>query len=406
MTDPFENVLKKIKEVQAVAGWSDKELSILQKPKRILKKELVVNGKKYPAWRIHYNDARGPTKGGIRYHPNVSEGEVKALSFWMTLKCAVAGIPYGGAKGGVIVNPKKLSKDELEELSRAYARAFVDHIGAWKDIPAPDVYTDGQVMSWILDEYEKIKGYHEPGLITGKPLELGGSKVRDIATAQGAIFVLHEALKKFKAGKKVAIQGFGNAGMNAAIILHKQGFTIMAVSDSKGGIYDTKGLDIPKVVAHKEKNGSVMGFPGTKNVTNEELLEIPCDILVPAALENQITKENAHKINTKIVLEIANGPTTPEADTILHEKGIILLPDILANAGGVTVSYFEWAQNISGWYWEEEEVFKKLEIIMVNAFNTLYTEYLKHKNIDVRTAAYIVAINKVLEAERWRGNIK
>lgn len=405
MADSFENVLRKLKEVKKVAKWSDKELAVLRKPKRIFSKELAVNGKKYKAWRVQYNDARGPCKGGIRYHPNVSEGEVKALAFWMTLKCAVAGLPYGGAKGGVIVDVKKMNEKQVEELSRAYARAFFEHVGAWKDIPAPDVYTDAKVMSWVLDEYEKIKGVHEPGMVTGKPLELGGSKVRDVATAAGAAIVLREALKKFKAGKNVVVQGFGNAGMNSAMMLDEKGFNVIGVSDSKGGIYNTKGLNIKKVILHKEKTGSVVGFKGTKRVTNEQVLELKCDVLIPAALENQITKENASKIKAKMILEVANGPTTPEADAILHRRGIVVVPDILANAGGVTVSYFEWVQNLTGWYWDEDEVMERLEIVMVRAFNVLYEEYKKRKNADMRTAAYIVAVNKVLEAERFRGNI-
>jgi glutamate dehydrogenase/leucine dehydrogenase len=406
MPDPYSNVLKKLKEVQKIAEWSDADIAPLKKPKRIIKKNLKVGKHTYKAFRVQYNDARGPTKGGIRFHPNVSESEVKALSFWMTLKCAVVGIPYGGGKGGVIIDPKKKSPKELEQLSRAYARAFADHIGAQQDIPAPDVYTNSQVMAWILDEYEKVTGKHEPGMITGKPLELGGSKVRDIATALGGTYILHEAVKKFKVGKKVVIQGFGNAGNTAAQLLHKEGYKILAVSDSHGAIYNPKGLNITKLMDHKKKTGTVTTFPGAKNITNKQLLELKCDVLVPAALENQITKENAGKIKAKIILELANGPTTPEADAILHKRKIPLIPDILANSGGVTVSYFEWVQNTSGWYWEAEDIKKRLKKIMVAAFNDLYSEYKARKSIDMRTAAYIVAINKVIAAERLRGNVK
>jgi len=406
--NPFHNILQKLEEIKPLMNLTNRELALLKKPARIHKANLKVGNKTYAAFRIQYNDARGPTKGGIRYHPNVSEDEVKALSFWMTLKCAVVNIPYGGAKGGVVVDPKKLSPEELEQLSRAYVKAFHEHLGAWKDIPAPDVYTDAQIMAWMLDEFEKITKRHEPGFITGKPLELGGSLIRDIATAQGGAFVLRELAKKSDlqpAKTRVAIQGFGNAGLNMAKILSQWSYKIVAVSDSKGAIYNKKGLDIDDVIKHKDHAGSVIGFNGADSLSNKELLELDCDILIPAALENQITKANAHEIKAKIVLELANGPTTPDADKILFKKGITVVPDILANAGGVTVSYFEWVQNVSGYYWEAPEVLQKLEKAMISAFNELFEEY-KERRCDMRTAAYILALDKVLKAERLRGTIK
>ena len=405
MADVFADVLKKLREVQRLAGWSDEELAVLEKPKRVLKKTLRAGGKQYAALRVQYNDARGPMKGGIRFHPAVNESEVTALAFWMTLKCALAGIPYGGAKGGVAVDPKKLSAKERETVSRAYVRAFAGHLGPLIDVPAPDVGTDAQVMAWMLDEHEAISGRHEPAAFTGKPLALGGSRLREEATALGGFFVLREALKKFKAGKTVAIQGFGNVGRNAAEVLHAAGYTIVAVSDTKGGIYRPQGLDIAAVGKQKDSKGTVAGFPGAKSVSSEELLELPCDVLIPAALEGQLTEENASRIKAKMVFELANGPTSPEADMILRKRGIPVVPDVLANAGGVTVSYFEWAQNLTGWYWEADEVRSRLEQVMVRAFEELYDEYKRRKGIDLRTAAYILAVNKVLEAERARGRI-
>jgi glutamate dehydrogenase len=404
MGDAFDDVLKRLNSMQKVAGWSDKELAVLKKPNRVIHKKLKVGKKSYNAYRVQYNDARGPTKGGIRFHPNVSEGEVKALAFWMTLKCALVGIPYGGAKGGVVVDTKKLSPMELQQISRAYGKAYSEYFGAWKDIGAPDVATNEQVMAWILDECEKINGKHEPGMITGKPLALGGSLLRTAATAQGGLFVLDEALKHFKVGKNVVVQGFGNAGRTIALLLHGGGFNIIGVGDSQGGVYDIKGLNVPKVVEHKEKHGSVVGYKDGKAVSCELLLQLKCDILIPAALEGQITKANAEKVKAKLILELANGPTTPEADVILHKRKIPVVPDIMANAGGVTTSYFEWAQNLTGWYWSEGEVNSKLQHVLIRAFNELYQEY-KKRNCDLRTAAYILAVNRILEAERLRGRV-
>jgi glutamate dehydrogenase/leucine dehydrogenase len=410
---PFNNVNKQIDKIGRILRLSDSELEVLRKPARVYAFNFPVKMdtgkvKMFPGYRVQYNDALGPTKGGIRFHPAVNLDEVKSLAFWMSLKCAVAGLPFGGGKGGVAVDVKALSRDELEALSRGYMKAVANYVGQDIDIPAPDVYTDSQVMAWMLDEFEKIKGRHEPGMITGKPLALGGSKGRDYATAMGGAVVFRELARilKMKPGSTaVAVQGFGNAGYHIARILHDWKYKIVAVSDSKGGIYSDRGINPKEVFEHKQKTGSVVGFRGMKKVSNEELLELKCDVLVPAAMENQITSENADKIKAKVVLELANGPTTVEADEILHKKGIILLPDILANSGGVTVSYFEWVQNRYGHYWDEAKVNERLEKIMVQAFNEVYDAG-KRLKIDLRTAAQALAVEKILKAEKLRGRLK
>jgi glutamate dehydrogenase len=337
----------------------------------------------------------------------VTLAEVKALAFWMTLKCAVVGIPYGGAKGGVSVNPKELSRDDLEELSREFIRKFHKHLGPHKDIPAPDVYTNPQVMAWMMDEYEEIYDIHAPGVITGKPLEIGGSHARAYSTAQGGAYCIRELATVFKikpAKTTIAIQGFGNAGSFMAKILADWGYKIVAVSDSKGGIFNEKGLDVEKVAFYKAETKSVIGFEGAKEISNKELLELDVDILVPAALENQIKKENADRIKAKFIIELANGPTTPEADEVLWKKKIIVVPDILANAGGVTVSYFEWVQNLSHFYWTEKEVLERLEHIMKVSFDEVYKTSKEYK-VDMRKAAYILAVERILKAEKTRGRI-
>ncbi len=401
--NPFENAIKNLKEANTHAKIPDAIFNKIIVPEHIHQFEITANGKKYHGYRVQHNSARGPYKGGIRYHPQVDLDEVKALATWMSLKCAVANIPYGGGKGGVACDPKTLSQKEKEAISRGWAKAMAPYIGPWKDVPAPDVNTDGQTMAWILDEYEKITGQHAPATITGKPIELGGSLGRDKATSQGGFFVLREALKanNIKPGK-IAIQGIGNVGGWLAEILHKEKYTIVAVSDSKGAIYNEKGLDVPKLMQHKQKTGAVKDFPGSKNITNEELLEVNCDILAPAALENVITKDNADKIKAKIVLEMANGPTTPEADVILHKKNTIVLPDILANAGGVSTSYFEWVQNLYGYYWDLQEVDDKLEKLMVKAFKDVHETAKKH-NTTYRTAANVVALGRIAKAMELRG---
>ena len=402
----FEDTLKRIDEIGKKGGFKEEEIAVFKEPKKVIEKKLSVDGKEYQAYRVQYNDARGPTKGGIRYHPNVTLDEVKALSLWMSLKCAVVGIPFGGAKGGIALNVKEMTPEEVEKVSRAFIQAIHEDIGPEKDIPAPDVYTTPQVMAWMMDEYEKIKGKHIPGVITGKPIELGGSKGRGFSTAMGGAYVLRQLLQKkgmYPEETKIAIQGFGNAGMHLARILQDWDYKIIAVSDSKGGIHAENGLDIFKVIKHKKDKGTVVGAEG-KEVTNKEILELECDVLVPAALENQITDKNADKIKAKIILELANGPTTPEADKILASKGVIVLPDILANAGGVTVSYFEWVQNNMGYYWDEEEVLNKLDRIMIKAFEDV-DKVVEDRKFTYRDAAYVLAMQRIIEAEKLRGRL-
>ncbi|MBU1201043.1 MAG: Glu/Leu/Phe/Val dehydrogenase [Nanoarchaeota archaeon] len=389
----------------------DQVVELLTNPKRIIQVSIPVrmdNGKikVFQGFRVQFNDLRGPTKGGIRYHPNVTLDEVKALSFWMTWKNVVADVPFGGAKGGVICNPKEFSQGELERLSRGYIEAMHKFIGAEKDIPAPDVYTNPQVMAWMVDEYHRIEGHNVFGMITGKPLELGGSQGRAEATAQGGIYVLEEAIKKIGVKKPlIAIQGFGNAGKIVARLLSKSGFKIVAVSDSKTGIYKQDGLDVERVIAHKEKTKSLQGFKGVKEITNEELLELYVDILIPAALEGVITAKNVENIRAKIILELANGPVSAEARERLYAKGQVSIPDILANSGGVTVSYFEWVQNNMGYFWKEEEVLEKLKEKMVVAFDNVYSASKEFK-VDLGTAAYIYAIKTMVKVLEYRGYIK
>jgi glutamate dehydrogenase/leucine dehydrogenase len=360
----------------------------------------------YTGHRVQYSMARGPCKGGIRYHPQVTLDEVRALAAWMTWKCAVVNIPYGGAKGGVVCDPKSLSKPELERLTRRYASEIAPIIGPEIDIPAPDVYTDSQTMSWIMDTYSMQKGYSVPGVVTGKPIALGGSEGRGEATGRGCAYVIREAAKdagvRVKGGT-VAVQGFGNAGSVAVNLLHdEQGATIVAASDSKGGVYKSDGFNPHALEAHKAKTGSVVGFPGAKSVSNEELLASKVDILIPAALENQLTAQNADKVQAKLVAEAANGPTLPEADTALFQKKVTVLPDILANAGGVTVSYFEWAQDIQGFFWSLQEVNERLERVMVRSYADVHKVAVERK-VHNRTAAYVLAIQRVVDAIRTRG---
>jgi glutamate dehydrogenase/leucine dehydrogenase len=408
--NPFKIAQKQLDTAAAVIGLDEDVHNLLREPMRTLQVRIPVrmddgSTKTFTGFRVQYNDARGPTKGGIRFHPDETLDTVKALASWMTWKCAVVGIPYGGGKGGVICNPKELSPSELERLSRAYIRAISQFVGPKKDIPAPDVYTTPQIMAWMMDEYSQLMQYNTPGIITGKPIPIGGSLGRGNATAQGAIYCIREAAKEFDidlTASTAVIQGYGNAGSYAAMILSDMGVKIIAVSDSRGGIYDENGLNPAAVFEHKKKTGSVGGFPGAKEVSNAELLEIPCDILVPAALENQITGANADRINAKIVAEAANGPVTPEADAIFAKKGIFDIPDFLCNAGGVTVSYFEWVQNEAGFYWTEKEVYDRLDTIMTESFHAVLATS-RERNIDMRTAAYVLAVSRVVEAMRLRG---
>lgn len=402
MNSAFDNAMKQLDQVAPFLGKEyARGLKLLRNPQRVLSKKISIkldNGKvkSFQTYRVQFNDARGPFKGGIRYHSNVSLDEVKALSFWMAVKCAVVGIPYGGAKGGIAVDPSTLSQNELKKLTYSYAEFIAPYIGSWIDVPAPDVNTDGQIMAWLLEAYEKKVGHQAPATFTGKPIELGGSQGRTEATGYGGVVVLKEYLKKInakKANAKLAVQGFGNVGYWFAKLAQREGLKVVAVSNSKGGIYNPKGLDIDKLTT---------GFK--PNITNDELLALPVDVLVPAALENAITNTNAKKINAKCVLEMANGPTTPEADAILAKRKIDVIPDVLTNAGGVTVSYFEWAQNLSGYYWEKEEVLNKERKIMVKAFNDIY-KLVTEKKVTYRKAAFILAIKRIIDAMILRGRV-
>jgi glutamate dehydrogenase (NAD(P)+) len=381
---------------------------------RLPKRELTVNFpvkmddgsiQMFTGHRVQHSLARGPAKGGIRYHPDVTIDEVRALAMWMTWKCAVVGIPYGGAKGGVVCNPKVMSERELERLTRRYTSEIIMLIGPESDIPAPDVNTNAQTMAWIMDTYSMNKGYSVPAVVTGKPIEIGGSLGRREATGRGVMFTTRDALKHLGMpieGARVVVQGFGNVGGIGAQLLQELGCTIIAVSDSQGGIYNPKGLDAEDVMRHKAKTRTVVGYPGTDKITNEELLELDCEVLVPAALENEITQENADRIKARVISEGANGPTTPEADAILFDKGIFVIPDVLANAGGVTVSYFEWVQGLQSFFWSEDEVNKNLEKIMVKAFQDVLA-LSQSKEVDMRIAAYILAIDRVAAATLLRG---
>ncbi len=400
----FENISRILNKVSGIMNLNQVEMKVLKSFKRIKKEELEVNGKKYDAWRIVHNDSLGPGKGGIRYHPGVCEDEVKSLAFWMSMKNSLAGLPYGGAKGGVCINTKSMLKEDLEKLSRKFIRKFHNVLGEDVDVPAPDVYTNPEIMGWMLDEYEEIEGKHEPGVITGKPLSLGGCEFRGASTSKGGYIIFREMISKMdKKEVTIAVQGFGNVGYNFAQMAHNDGFKVVAVSDSKGGTYEMKGLNISKIKKVKDKKGSVVDYD-TKKITNEELLELKVDFLVLAAMENQVTKENAEKIKAEYILELANGPVTNDADEILHEKGIKVIPDILANAGGVIGSYFEWVQNKTGNIFEEDYLEERLEKLMKANFQKVYNLHLE-KKIDMRTAAYILAIKRILDAERARGKI-
>jgi len=409
----FENIKQNLDKVTKFYRLDNKEKELLLKYKAIHRAELVVGNKTYKAWRVQHNDALGPTKGGIRFHPNVSEDEVKALAFWMSLKTSLVGLPYGGAKGGVKVNPKELDDTQLEELSRSYVRAFHKVLGQDKDIPAPDVYTNQRIMAWMLDEYEKIKSRHEPGMITGKPIELGGCTLRSDATSRGGKIILDSFLEQVKKENpklekdkiRIVIQGFGNAGMNIAKMLYDDAYKIIAVSDSKGGVIDERGLDVEKLINIKHKTGSVINYKDAKIITNKELLELETDFLILAALENQITKQNADNVKASYILELANGPVTSEADDILSEKGIIVIPDILANSGGVIVSYCEWLQNRTGQAFEVEYLNNILKNKITEAFKKVYSLYKSEPTMNMRISAYIIAIKRILTAEKYRGNI-
>jgi glutamate dehydrogenase (NAD(P)+) len=409
--NPFEVAQQQLDEAAEVLGLDPAIHELLRWPLRELHVTLPVKmddgtTKIFHGFRVQYNDSRGPTKGGIRYHPDETIDTVRALAAWMTWKTAVVDIPLGGAKGGIICNPKEMSPGELERLSRAYVRQVGRIIGLEKDVPAPDVYTSPQIMAWMADEFAFLQGYNEFGVITGKPLPLGGSAGRGDATARGGIYTLREAGEVLGIdlnGATTAIQGYGNAGsFGHKLGVELLGLKVVAVSDSKGGIYKQDGLDYEEVLAHKQETGSVINFPGSENITNEELLELDVTVLMPSALESVITKDNADRIKAKVSVELANGPTTPEADHILHENGVYVIPDFLCNAGGVTVSYFEMVQNAYDYYWEEDLVHERLDKKMTSAFHAVHQAAVQHK-VHNRLAAYLVAIDRVAEAVRLRG---
>jgi len=407
----FADAIKRVDRSAKYAGLDRETLERLNNPKAIIEVSIPVrmdNGslRIFTGYRVRHDDTRGPAKGGIRFHPDVTLDEVKALALWMTCKCAAVGIPFGGAKGGVIVDPKELSRLELERLSRGYIGQIADFIGPDKDIPAPDVNTNAMIMGWMADEYARISRSHCPGVITGKPLPLGGSLGRADATGRGAYYCIKE-LEKNRGwnpqNMRIAVQGFGNAGRHVAALLHVDGYRIVAVSDSQGGVYQSQGLDIPSMIQTQNDtrhvnsaycHGTVCPAVNADSITNQQLLELNVDILIPAAMENQITVENAAHIQAPIIVEVANGPITSDADHILNEKDILIVPDILANAGGVTVSYFEWVQNRQGLYWTESEIHHRLERIMSREFNTIFNFMLKHQ-IDMRSAAYAHALRRI-----------
>ncbi|MBC7260183.1 MAG: Glu/Leu/Phe/Val dehydrogenase [Chloroflexi bacterium] len=409
--NPFKIAQQQLDEAAAILKLEPGIHALLREPMRELHVTIPVKMddgtvKVFKGFRVQYNDARGATKGGIRFHPEETIDTVRALAAWMTWKTAVVDIPLGGGKGGVICNPKEMSQGELERLSRGYIRAIAKFIGPEIDVPAPDVYTNPQIMAWMMDEYSIITGYNVPGVITGKPLPLGGSAGRGDATARGGVYTIREAAKALGLnlkGAPCAIQGYGNAGYHGHVLAQEiLGMKVVAVSDSKGGIYNPEGLDPKAVSEHKAKTGSVLNFPGAKNITNEELLELEVMVLIPAALENQITEKNAANIKAKIVAEFANGPTTPEADKILFANGVYVIPDFLCNAGGVTVSYFEQVQNAYDYYWPIKEVHEKLDHKMTAAFHAVHEMSQKHK-VNNRVGAYLVAVHRVAEAMRLRG---
>jgi len=408
--DIFDVAVEQFEIAADVLGLEDNLRRILSRCQR----ELTVNFpvemddgsvQVFTGYRVQHNSGPGPTKGGIRYHQDVTLSEVKALAMWMTWKCAVVGLPFGGAKGGVTVNPKLLSQNELQNLTRRYTAEISILIGPNKDIPAPDVNTNPQVMAWLMDTYSMNAGYSVPGVVTGKPLALGGSEGRNEATGRGCVFAIQEAARVMGmdlSSTKTVVQGFGNAGSVVARLMAELGSTIVAVSDSRGGIYNPRGLDVMEVIRHKERTGTVVGYPEAETVTNAELLELPCDILIPAALEGQIGAHNADRIKARLIAEAANGPTLPEADRILYDRGVFVLPDIFANAGGVTVSYFEWVQALQWFPWTLEEVNERLRQVMSKSFHKIYATAEKHR-VHMRTAALVCAIDRVADFTRLRG---
>jgi glutamate dehydrogenase (NAD(P)+) len=406
----WETALAQLDEAAELMGLAPGVHDILRAPKRALIVSVPFrmddgSTRVYEGYRIHHNVTRGPAKGGIRYHPLVGLDEVKALAMWMTWKCAIAGIPFGGAKGGVAVDPKVHSKSELERMTRRYASEILPFIGPERDIPAPDMNTNEEIMSWIMDTYSINKGYSVPGVVTGKPVSIGGSKGRGGATSRGVMYVIFQTLKTLGIGideVSVAIQGYGKVGGHAAQLLHDAGCRVIAVSDAEGGLYREKGLDPESINRHNQEAGSVVGYPGADAITNEELLELDCDVLIPAAIEGVVTVKNADAIRARVVCEAANGPITFEGDKVLNERGIFVVPDILANSGGVSVSYFEWVQDIQAYFWSEEEVNDRLRQIMEQAFFEVY-DLATEKGLSMRQAAHWIGVGRVAEAHLTRG---
>ena len=408
--DPFQLAQEQLQKVADIFKIDPNLIEVLRQCKKAVVVSVPVvmdNGtvQTFEGYRVTHNIARGPSKGGIRYHPDVSLSEVKALAMWMTWKCALMNIPFGGAKGGVICNPKGLSREELQKMTRRYTTEIINEIGPEKDIPAPDVGTDPAVMAWIFDTYSMNKGHSVLGVVTGKPLNVGGSLGRLEATARGAMFSIREAIRKSELswhGLRVAVQGFGNVGSYLARFLHEEGAKVVALSDSSSGVYNAEGIDVELALAHKQETGALAGLRGTESVTNEELLLLDCDVLAPCALEQVITDQNADKVKAKIICEGANGPLTPAADEILDDKGVLILPDILANAGGVVVSYFEWVQGLQEYFWKENEVNARLNDICTRAFNETWAVH-EGRGASMRNAAYGVAVQRVAEATTTRG---
>lgn len=408
----YEEALKPLKKAAVVLNLEPDVVEVLNNPERIVIVSIPVKMdsgkiKVFTGYRVRHNTSRGPAKGGIRYHPGVCLDEVKSLAFWMSVKNGVVDVPYGGGKGGITCNPKEMSQGELERLTRGYAAAIAKFVGPDQDIPAPDVGTNAQIMGWFVDEYCKIAGKYVPGVITAKPLTIGGSKGRGTATGRGAFFATLEAVKAFNIplrGARVSIQGYGNVARPIAKYLHELGCKIVAVSDSRGGAHNPEGMNPLALAEFKDKTRTVKGFPGSEETTTLDPITVDCDILIPAALEGQITGNNVNDVKAKLVVEEANGPTTPEADRILHERGVKVIPDVLANAGGVTVSYFEWVQNRMGYYWSDEEVDEKLKQAMTKAFQNVNQTAQQHQ-IDMRTAAYVTAVGKIVDAMQALGRI-
>jgi glutamate dehydrogenase (NAD(P)+) len=408
--NPYEIAKDQLRRVATLFGVDSNLVNILQECKKAVVVSVPVtmddgNIVAYEGYRVTHNIARGPSKGGIRYHPDVELDEVKALAMWMTWKCALMGIPFGGAKGGIAVDPKKLTPGELQRMTRRYTSEIINEIGPEKDIPAPDVGTDGSVMAWIFDTYSMNKGHSVLGVVTGKPLNVGGSLGRLEATAHGALYCIQEAIRKrdmSMAGLRAVVQGFGNVGSFLAQFLHEEGAVVVAISDSGGGIYNPKGIDVPAAIAFKQETGALRGFRGADAITNDELILLDCDVLAPCALEQVITADNAAKVKAKIVLEGANGPTTPAADDILEDLGVLILPDVLANAGGVVVSYFEWVQGLQEYFWKEDEVNLKLRDIVGRAFEETWA-LREQRQTSMRMAAYGAAVTRVAEATTTRG---